>query len=623
MAAVELLFSQPGRTHPPVDLLFGEAVGTAFVAISVPLPDLGVSVRIANIHESVEISFALPGLTPHVEVDLSLGIPDWVTGGGSVAWREGVGGSSGVGLPWPPSEPQGSTATDSWRDGAPLSPQPRLVWAPVVVLEKPSVSFVWSDGSSLRSSYREPWGNAIPLLGLPTGLPWRDGAYLSSGWSLPWSATTPLLNALSEAWREAARAELSERFAWGLGGPSTSRTREPWRDGEFLESHGGPAIPPIIVPPPEPCYTPSGVLVFSAFAPASTSLFFVCEAGSTTPDATIVIPTKRVYAVFNTFVLRRVDTGHVFPCPSFSMSLDSGSYTWGFSAAVPRPEYDLLRHDTDGAPVEVEAVVNGFAYRFLVESITADRSFGSVRMLRIGGRGLSGALDLLSGTYNNAGAARTAAQLMDDVLAINGVSGEWTVDFQLEDWLVPAGAWAYTGTGISALQTIAGAAGGYLQPDPTLQTLYVLPKYPVAPWLWSGETPDYEVPAAVATQESIQWEEKPRFNRVFVSGRSQGKLCRVTREGTAGDVVAPMVTDDLILTAVPGRQRGLSILGDTGRIARVGLKMPVLPVAGIIPPGKLVRYVDGATTRLGLTRSVSVDVSQEQTRQTIELEVHE
>ena len=46
-------------------------------------------------------------------------------------------------------------------------------------------------------------------------------------------------------------------------------------------------------------------------------------------------------------------------------------------------------------------------------------------------------------------------------------------------------------------------------------------------------------------RESLRWLEKPAYNRVFVSGQDVGVLGQVTRAGTAGDVLAPMVVDPL------------------------------------------------------------------------------
>jgi hypothetical protein len=245
----------------------------------------------------------------------------------------------------------------------------------------------------------------------------------------------------------------------------------------------------------------------------------------------------------------------------------------------------------------------------------------------VSGRGRNAVLDspyaqVLSFTNS---IERTANQLAEDALMYNGVPIGWAVEWGLTDWLVPAGVFTHQGTHISALNAIAQAAGGYLQPHKTAQTLRILPKYPVAPWAWDTVTPDFVLPADVTTRESIQWVDKPQYNRVFVSGQQAGVLGQVTRQGTAGDVLAQMVTDPLITHADAARQRGIAILGDTGRIATVGLSLPVLAETGIIEPGKFVEYVDGATTRLGIVRStqVSVGASAVETRQQITLETHD
>lgn len=44
---------------------------------------------------------------------------------------------------------------------------------------------------------------------------------------------------------------------------------------------------------------------------------------------------------------------------------------------------------------------------------------------------------------------------------------------------------------------------------------------------------------------------------MFVSGQDVGVLGQVTRAGTAGDVLAPMVVDALITEAAAARQRGV------------------------------------------------------------------
>ena len=304
------------------------------------------------------------------------------------------------------------------------------------------------------------------------------------------------------------------------------------------------------------------------------------------------------------------------------MSLDADSWTWSFSASVPG--YALADVEPeDGAPVAVQATINGTAYRFIVESISRERVFGR-NDLRIGGRGRAAVLDAPYApimSFMNTG-ARTAQQIMNDILTDNGVPLGWEVEWNPDDWNVPAGVFAHQGSYITALNQVAGSVAACLQPHNTDETLRVLSRYPVAPWDWSDVTPDFELPSAVTTREGIEWVNKARYNRVYVMGQQTGVNGRVTREGTAGDYLAPSVVDPLITEAVAARQRGRAVLSDTGRIASVSLRLPVLAETGIIKPGNFVRYTDGGTERIGITRSVQVEVGLPSIWQTIGVETH-
>ena len=83
-----------------------------------------------------------------------------------------------------------------------------------------------------------------------------------------------------------------------------------------------------------------------------------------------------------------------------------------------------------------------------------------------------------------------------------------------------------------------------------------------------------------------------------------------------------MVVDPLITHAVAARQRGLAVLGDTGRQAMVTLRLPVLPETGVIEPGAFVKNRDGTLTRLGLVRSTSVQAGLPEAWQTLGVEAH-
>lgn len=378
-------------------------------------------------------------------------------------------------------------------------------------------------------------------------------------------------------------------------------------------------------PAPQPCYTPSAHLLFAALAPADSHLLFVCRNHIDPPPdgEPVVVPVRRVYLVINNVTLHRLPDGLPVPVFSLSLALDAASWTWGFDAQLPAAAENLVAPGSNGGPVELLASVNGTAFRVLAESISRERIFGDAS-IRISGRGRNAVLAAPYApvmTFSNT-EGRTARQLMDDVLTVNGIPLGWAVDWGLTDWNVPAGAFAQQGSWIDALTAIAGAAGGYLIPHPSAQSIRVRHRYPVAPWEWSTVTPDFVLPVDAVARESLRWLEKPAYNRVFVSGQDVGVLGQVTRAGTAGDVLAPMVVDPLITEAAAARQRGIAVLADTGQQIEVSLRLPVLAETGIIEPGAFVEYQDGSVTRLGLVRSTQVEAGLPEVWQTLGVQAY-
>jgi hypothetical protein len=375
---------------------------------------------------------------------------------------------------------------------------------------------------------------------------------------------------------------------------------------------------------PDSCYLLSTDLVFSKLSSVSTQLLFLCDTAEVESPTvgTLIIPIQKVYIVLNNVNLMRASDQTLVPTYTMSLSLDAGSWAWGFEASLPGVAQGLVEPTADD-PVELIANVNGTAFRVLAESLNRERVFGETR-IRVSGRSKHALLDtpyapILS--FNNT-TDRSHQQLFDDVLQVNGVPLGWQIDYGLESWNVPLSAFAHQGTYISALAALAKAGGAYLLPDTQQNLFKVLPRYPATPWNWGDITPDVVLPIDAVSRESISWKDKPAYNRVYVSGEGQGILGQVTRSGTAGDILAPMVTDSLITTAAAARQRGLAILSDTGRQLEMGLKLPVLPTTGIIQPGAFVQYDDDGTSSIGLVRSTHIDVGLPDVFQTLGVECH-
>lgn len=395
-----------------------------------------------------------------------------------------------------------------------------------------------------------------------------------------------------------------------------------WLTGDHQDAIRPPigryALPPI-VPPQPPRWSPSADLLFcQAFQRSGDLLFGWMRAGA-------VIPIREFYLVINTVTLVRADTAVPVQNRQFSARLDVDSWTWSWSATLPASEFNAVRSPALGEQVELIATLNGTPLHLVVEKIGRARRFGDGWVMA-SGRGRAAWLadpHAAIETRSNA-QARTARQLLEDALTINGVSIGWTVDWRITDWLVPAGAWSHQGTYKDAATRIAEAGGAYIQAHDTAQTLIVLPRYPAAPWNWGPLVPDIQLSEAVCEVENIEWMDRPVYNAVYVTGGATGgRHDRILRTGTAGDRVAPQIVDPLATAAEMTRQRGLAALSDTGRQAHISLRLPVLPETGLITPGKLIRYVENGTSRLGLSRSIEVAHDWPQLWQTIQVETHE
>lgn len=376
----------------------------------------------------------------------------------------------------------------------------------------------------------------------------------------------------------------------------------------------------IPVDPVTPHFTPSATLRFRDPLTGSAVLRF----GYTkTSSGTVDVPIRSIYVIENSLSLVISDTGQVLPITDISLSTDCDSWSWGWSAKVGASFMPALMAPV-GELIEVNLSINGELFKLLVDPPSRDREFAKAD-LKIGGRSRSAWLaDPYSSPRNMVNTqTRNAQQLMLDALTENGVSLGWGIDWQITDWPVPAGCWNHRGTPLSACSAIAQAAGAYLQTHQTDDTLIVLPRYPAAPWKWSTDlTPDINLPEDVCTVEGVEYVDKPIFNTVYVAGEENGILGHITRAGTDGGKPAEMATDPLITHADAARQRGVSILSDTGRQERITLKLPILSETGIIKPGKLVRYTESGNSHLGLCRAVSVSGQFPVLSQSITLESH-
>ena len=631
---VHLLFSRPPVSTPgPVRLVFGDD-GTDPPAPTIPDATLhgagritGLRLRIA-LRAGVRVHAAgrITGLRLRIAARYDVNVQRPTVGNTRARWQDAPPHQVGVRSHYQQTAPLHASTRSHWQDAAHIAVQQREHWGDTAHL--PHATAILFE-RALRLPARE----ARSLFQEAQSLRHAASTAFQQALRLP---VAPSRQRFQETYRDRQRAAetrfqiadlLQRSVAAGMGVAVPLQHTWGTRYQQAWPPRPGIWTPPV-VPGPGPCYVPTlpARLVFAdphdAILPAR--LIFKCDQGGPgpQPEPGVVVPVRKVYIVINSIVLTRLPDGLPLPTESFSLSIDVDSWTWQWSASL---QVQMRQHlaPVAGEPVRVQAVINGVPYHLAVESISQDRSFGKGR-IAVRGRGIAAVLDAPYAPTLNFGntADRTAQQLMQDALTVNGVGIGWAVDWGLQDWLVPAGAWSHQGSYISAINTIATSAGGYVQPHATEQILRILPRYPVKPWELAAAAPDVQLPSDVVSVEGIEWVTKPAYNRVHISGQTQGVLAEATRAGTAGNIVAPMVTDALITHADAARQRALAVLADTGAQARVQLTLPVLPETGLILPGKLLRYTDGAKQRTGIVRASSLSWSMPTMRQTLQLETH-
>lgn len=508
----------------------------------------------------------------------------------------------------------------------------------------PRARFLWNASQNLRPLTRGLYASATTLDDRTAGN-WTPGADLDDATPSYWLTSTPQDDDTASAWTgPMAQAQPQQASRWTTSAPTDRKDDVPWggpmaaleqrdqarwttstaTDDAARVPWGGPMLTRLLTAlarfPASATMDPRRYIPWTRFSRTLNPGWGAVnpDTPGPAPGEPITILPSRVYIVSNTATLVRSSDNALIPAFGLAVNFDADSWVPGFTAEVSAGALATLTPNPD--PVEVTATINGFQFRFLVERIARSRQFGRSR-LTISGRNPAAVLGdpyADASAYSNTNAA-TAQQLVGSALTNTGYTIEWGIT----DWLVPAGAFKSYGTPIHVAQRVADAAGAVLIADHELNVLRFLPRYPTAPWEWAGvTTPDYTLPTSLAVTEAIEWDERPAYNRVFVSGTEYGVIGNVKRDGTAGDVVAPMITDSLITAEQAARQRGLAVLADTGRKARLTLSLPMPEELGPLDLSKLVAFGTTGAYRRGLVRAVSISVDQgaSSIRQTVTIE---
>ncbi|MCF8156318.1 MAG: hypothetical protein K9K35_09970 [Rhodoferax sp.] len=424
---------------------------------------------------------------------------------------------------------------------------------------------------------------------------------------------------------------LLTRGAYGkpLQHGNAARFQEAWVPRPGIHT---PPVPPLV-----PLPTWSAHLLFQCPPNTTGALVFGLICGLPTGTAARAILPARFYMTAHTIHAQRLPDLADIPLYEATLSADSGSYCWSLTASGPASVFEQLSPSA-GLPAQVQITLDGLPWVFAIDSIARNTAFGKTGV-SVQGRSVTAliAAPYLRSEQRIEPDAKTAQQLALMALANTGIALDWGIgagalaNGGLIDWLVPAGAYSRQGTALEAVSRIVQAAGGYLQSHRSAPTL--LARHPYgqrigdtsgAPWAWSSGAADIELAPDALITTSIRRKDGPDITGVYVSGTSAGVLAWVKRSGTAGDKLAPMLTDSLITHTDAARQAGLAILGAAGPKHAVQLALPVLTGAGqpgVLDVGQLVQ-INASQPWRARVRAVSVQASAPTLRQTITLERH-
>lgn len=422
-------------------------------------------------------------------------------------------------------------------------------------------------------------------------------------------------------------------LAWGVLARSALPIQQIWRGGLRRHQSVPPTIPPAYLlswglpgpvepggPEPEPPhYTPplpgDGPLVFRCLLftgdPGAGPLLFPAPCA-------LRLSLGRTLIVQNIVEVRRASDDLPLPVDSLRVKLDADAWDIPGSITLVGADAETLL-DPATAPVGVTATINGDSWGLLVPHTTVAQEYPTVAMTaKVNARALELASPHAPSRSYTEDNDRLAQQLMEQEVTSYG----WTVDWDpsVPNWLVTAGAWSYTDlTPLAAVIRVAAAVGAVVHADRETKTLHVRPQFSVSPWDWATATPDILIPGGLPRTIERTLDQRPEYNAVFVSGEAQGVLVKVTRQGTAGDQVAPMVVDPLITHVDAARERGRNILAAAGAVSSRTLILPyVQPPTGpgLLPRGAFVEHQTSPAFR-GLVTSNQINVSRQGRRLTV------
>ncbi|MCP4697861.1 MAG: hypothetical protein GY862_13565 [Gammaproteobacteria bacterium] len=247
-----------------------------------------------------------------------------------------------------------------------------------------------------------------------------------------------------------------------------------------------------------------------------------------------------------------------------TLETDMDSYLWSAAGTIIGNTAKALIDPVNG-PVDIIIAANGYEIPVIVESVVpaGAATHGNAATWNFKGRSPSA---VLSEPYT-APITRmwesfiSARQIVDQLLLDAG----WTVDWQIDDWDIPAGVYSVKDTGpMQIITQLVGIVGAYVSTSLVNKNLTVKYRHTKNPTMFLAGDESGIIHDSRTFAEALAWHAKPCYNRVIFCGTTAGFIVTCTLNGTAGNAVAPVQTHPLILTAQVGRNAGRNFLYEKG-----------------------------------------------------------
>lgn len=629
MAATDLEFSQsPLGSGSPVEIVFGDdsgaPAGTGVLHIAGSITGLRGHIT-ARTFALANAAGSITGLRGHVVAHHDINVSRPLARAGRDAWQPAAPLRAGTQLrfeqaraigaalraQWQHSAQIGAALRAQWQATDPVQRATRLQYQQAMQLATAPTRQQFEQAGHIQQLRRQQYQQARSLAASPVQQRFEDAERLRRLVRQQYQRAVPLAAAIAQRFGIADHLGVVRRAQY-------QQARKPL-----------PGVTAGTKPPaPDPCYVPKlpAELVFDLAADAvlPVDLVFVCERHGPGPGPDpeppqYVIPLLEVYVSLHTLNAVLLPSLEPVALLDATIESDDGGFGWALTANGPEHLLDQLA-PVSGLPARVCVTIDGIDWVFAVERVSRTRRFGQHRT-SIQGRSVTALLAdpyMPQQSWLNAGNL-TAQQIVAQALEFTGTTIAWGID----DWLVPGGAWSFTGTPLQAALRVAESVGAVVRSHRTDAQLIYAPRYPALPWAWGGAMVNVQMPAAIITTDSLEPDPRPAYNAVYVGGMAQGVLGQVRRTGTAGDLLAPQVTDALITQEVAARQRGSAVLGGAGNKLTHTMTLPLLTGGtnpGLIQPGYLIEVNDIGHTWRGLVRGIRITAGMPIVRQTITVE---